>query len=947
MNGVFRRLYLLRWRASALLCLPGLLLVAWYAFGAFARFDAARRADGEKIALDLELFHLELNDLLRRDAARIRMRPPPVEPRIPRFALEIRRPDLNAMMDSRDQRERPYVPITLLSGVRGKERLQGEARLLGERPWHVLYKQASLKIQMPKGDLVDGSRVLTLTNDPSPMVVGEQLIVDLLAEHGVLVPRSDFARVSINDTDLGVYRYEAQPDEGVLRLNRREPGSMYSGDLSSSAKSDALWKGAEAWKKVAWREEEQKADLGELEHLLRMVREASVAEFVEFAKNELDLERFAAFDAVDVAFGCDQHNYRENHKLYFDPYRGRFEPIAWGFRGFEHDPVFHRVENPLMRRLEQVPDYVIQRNRALYELLTGDGSGAAVRARGLEILRRIGPELVSDPYWDAYRLLPKVTDFHRTMVRPMDMARALLVFDSELVTYERRRDFLLDELRGSTLWVRTSAQPTTDATRPVRDTQLELIVDGRSGVSLQRLDVSWPASCAEPSFQLFRGDEALTEVVSGKSVDLATALPLLPAKRIEARDDPDPEHGPVESVTLPERYELRLRASCTPERVEVQGLNLATLARVRARTATAEVLARLPERGLDPSDVPSFAPGEVSAHPWRLPAHPVEHVVLGPGSVEVPATRVFAQHQHVSVRAGTRLRMGAGASLVFLGPVRFEGTEREPISLEPASDEPWGGLALQGPGTAGARLSHVTVSGGSAPAWRKASFPAMVTVHDSRDVAIESCRFARNHGSDDALHAAYVKGLRIEDSTIADSHADAIDLEFTDAVLRRVKVGHAGDDALDLMGSRVVLADAVLVDLRGNGVSAGEQSEVAVHDTLIADAAVGLLAKNDSHIAVDGSLIFRAKTGVRVYTRSVRFEGDSRVRADVLFVVGSELPVRRDDRGEQALDVGRVQVRLPRHDSLVHLREDVLALTDWAELSGWVAPELAALRRSP
>jgi hypothetical protein len=222
----------------------------------------------------------------------------------------------------------------------------------------------------------------------------------------------------------------------------------------------------------------------------------------------------------------------------------------------------------------------------------------------------------------------------------------------------------------------------------------------------------------------------------------------------------------------------------------------------------------------------------------------------------------------------------------------------------------------------------------------------MITIHDSHDVAIVGCHFGQNRGSDDVLHAAYVKDLRIEDTTVADGFRDAIDLEFTEAVLRRVKVGHAGDDALDLMGSRVVLADAVLVGLKGNGVSAGEQSEVAVHDTLIADASVGLLAKNDSRIAADGSLIYRATTGVRVYTKTVRFAGDSGVQADVLFVVGSELPVRRDDRGDQGLDIGRVQVRLPRHDSLTHLREDVLAIDDWAELPDWIAPQLAALREA-
>ena len=54
MNAVFRRFYLVRWRAAALLCLPGLLLIGWYSFSAFARFDSYRRAERVKIGLTTE-----------------------------------------------------------------------------------------------------------------------------------------------------------------------------------------------------------------------------------------------------------------------------------------------------------------------------------------------------------------------------------------------------------------------------------------------------------------------------------------------------------------------------------------------------------------------------------------------------------------------------------------------------------------------------------------------------------------------------------------------------------------------------------------------------------------------------------------------------------------------------------------------------------------------------
>ena len=30
----------------------------------------------------------------------------------------------------------------------------------------------------------------------------------------------------------------------------------------------------------------------------------------------------------DIIFGGDQHDFDQNQKLYFDPFRGRFEPIA-------------------------------------------------------------------------------------------------------------------------------------------------------------------------------------------------------------------------------------------------------------------------------------------------------------------------------------------------------------------------------------------------------------------------------------------------------------------------------------------------------------------------------------------------------------------------------------------------------------------------------------------
>lgn len=953
MNSVFRRFYLLRWRASALLCLPGVLLAAWYAFGAYARFDMYRRAEGIDTPLTLEMFHIELFDVLRQDLRHVWLATPPQPSRVELFKFRIDRPDWEALKASRDQEERDYVSADLMRP--GKPRLPVEMRLLGQRPWNVLYKQMSLKIQLPRGELLDGYRVFTLSNDPTPMVVGEQIMLDLLRERGVLVPRSDFARVVINGTDLGVFRYETQPDESLLRVAGRQPGSMYSGDLPGSARSEELWSGVERWRKVAWREEPEKEDMAELERFLTAVRTASVEEFAQLAKHEIDLKAFAWFEAIDIAFGCDQHNYRENHKLYFDPYKGRWEPIAWGFRGFEHDRELNRVENPILLRLKLVPGYLALRNQALYELLTTDGSGSAVRARGQALLDRIGPELESDPYWDAYRMLPRVDELSRQMVRPMNMNRARLVFDSELETYERRRAYLIDELRRNPLWLQ--AHELIDGAMDV-----DVLVDGQAGAKLEGFRARWPQGCEVASWSVT--DEAgrlHAEVVSDALMPAGVVdqepnfarfeqpIELLSGTRIEARAQADSEHGAVRSRPAPQAYRFVLHAPCAPTDLEAIGLNLATGARVHSRPATPEILGDRPERQLAATDTPRFAPGEGSPHPWAFSKEIGESIAIGPGIVEVPATRVFEPGQSVHVLAGTELRMGAHASLVFLGPVAFEGTAHAPIVIEPAQPhEAWGGLVVQGQGTRGSSLSYVVARGGSKPAYRSVRYPGMIDLHDTGRITLRNLHLSDNSSSDDMVHASYVEDLTIEDSRIDHAAADAWDIELSSAVLRRVDVRGAGDDAVDLMGSEVELSGSVLIGMRGNGVSAGEQSRVSIKDTLIADAMVGILAKNNSEVDVDGSLLYRATTGVRIYKRTVRYDGDSRVTADVLFVVESKRPVQREDGAVTGLDLGRAQVGWPRHEALDHLR-DVLGLREWERLPDWIAarqagaPDAAAL----
>jgi hypothetical protein len=303
---------------------------------------------------------------------------------------------------------------------------------------------------------------------------------------------------------------------------------------------------------------------------------------------------------------------------------------------------------------------------------------------------------------------------------------------------------------------------------------------------------------------------------------------------------------------------------------------------------------------------------------------------------------VFSERQSVTVAAGTRLLMGKDASLIFLGPVQFAGTRRERISMVPAGEDAFGGLAIQGLATAGSSLKHVTVQGGTQPRWRFVPYSGMVNVHHSSDITIEGCRFGNNRTDADTVHVAYVTGLDVHDTSVLNVTQDGLDLEFSSARLRRVRLVNVGDDALDLMGSTVDMDDSLIIGSKGNGISSGEESHIDIRNTLIAKSKVGVLAKNASSISLSGSVLYDNQTGVRTYRRTVRYAGDSEVTANVLFVAESKKkPVKRDDRSRDQLDRGRVLLDLPQPGVLDHVLTNVLELGDWQSLPQWVNDQTA------
>jgi hypothetical protein len=920
----------MRLLSGLLAAAPLLAICLWYGAGAAAAHYRYNFALGKSKPLTLELFQLQLHDLLARDLRRLSMEDAEKKSELPIVGVVMATADLD-LINSAVPPGKAGAPYAKGFLVHDGQYHQTQIRYRGGQHWHWMNPQRSMKFKLSKEEFIRGSNVFALKNEPDPMSFGEQIIMDLAREWGLLTPEYNPVRVLLNKAYMGVFFLSGQPDEGLLRNNRRYPAKIYSGnDAPKDPETGVcnLWDSTEAWKLVARKSDDALDDLSEIKSLQAALKKDQLRT-AAFARDHLDLDKFALFDALDVVFGGNQHDYKQDQKLFFDPYKGRFEPIAWNFRGFRHEDEINRVENPLLLGLKTVPGYTSLRNRTVLKLISDQASEEGLAARAAAIVKLTAPDLARDPFWDAYRQLPAVDNYLEQLPRPMDARRQALAVASTLAVQGQRNRFLQRLLTADPL----EAKAWTTAPGSAL---LALTVGGEAGVMVRKVEAVLDGPCAETVTIAadFSGDLKLDDAEAAAATAINSGaflgLELQPGIQLVARRKPSPERGKVYSQPATNAYPFVLRSgACKISALKLSYENLVTgqLASRQIPLGAAPSAAEASPGFTCADKTFALVPGARSLHPWCHPRLRTDTLVLGPGEVTIESSLVF--RQPVEVKAGTTFLMKQGGELIFRARVDFKGKRKAPIVFK-ATDGCWGGLVIQGPESSGSRLRWVRATGACGPREGLTSMPAIFNFHDTRDLKLRNVDLGGFGGTRDAIHMAYVEGFDIRDLTVTGAPEDALDIEFGSGSLDGYTCAGAGDECLDTMGTDLTVNDALLLKAGGNGISAGEESKLAVRNTLVALSKVGILAKNGTKVAAHDCLLFRNRSGVRLEFDSARYTSKAGLEAPDLWILGEGKEYQ--EKGKTSLKVGKTHRSLERGD-LTRLR-DLLELSDWKGLEG-------------
>ena len=272
-------------------------------------------------------------------------------------------------------------------------------RYRGDSNSHWFYTQKSLRVKLAKDDIYDMSKTFNLINPQSQLNYRDSINYQFSKELGLITPKSIPSRVFINGRYMGVYLYLSQVDESILRSHRLMPGSIYYGDNSPIENGIAsLWFNPIYWEKKASRNSEQKNNTEDIELFIKGVN-SNGKKFNTFAKTYLNLEKYFAFIALDRVFGTQHHDFIHNHKIYFDPYKGKFEPISWDLRFWLPLKAKDLSFYPIQLKLASNPIYDAQIDKIVYSIINNNFINKVDKAY-TKIIDQIEYDLKSDIYRD-------------------------------------------------------------------------------------------------------------------------------------------------------------------------------------------------------------------------------------------------------------------------------------------------------------------------------------------------------------------------------------------------------------------------------------------------------------------------------------------------------------------------------------------------------------------
>jgi hypothetical protein len=867
---VLKKIYKLKLNITIILILLLVSMFTTVVINALSEFYNYRKVVDQEMELTLDRFHFFLRKQLNYELMNITS-PDPVNDEdspLKTFHITADQQNIDELNSDLPQSgKEKYIKAYMKEGNGGKIR-KISLRYRGDSNYHWLYPQKSLRIKLSGDDIYNMEKKFNLINPPGIISYRDIVNYDLSRKIGLISPDYFPARVFINGSYMGLYMYLSQVDESLLRKHKRMPGSIYYGEGAPVNKDgiNSLWSNDKYWVKKASRNSEQESNREDIRFFIKAINDYDDNEFVEFVEKYINKDKYFKFIALDRLFGSHHHNYNNNHRIYFDPYIGKFEPISWDLRFWLSFKQKDLSLYPLQLRITADAFYESEIDKIVYGMIE-DNIISYVEKSYENIIDEISRDLESDRLKDNAINMP--TLFKDSISTPFRLEELLRQKNEDIGVLKERINFLVNEFNKCEVSFRL---------KELSHNKYKLIVsvDGNSPASLDLSDFS-----------------SLVEVESNNGVKVVDGkLIFYPGKKIENKQKlfSKKQWGRGVVTSYAKKYEVVLS---TTDRIDGLYSSISFVNDVTNKKISADRVVSFGNHKADKTIVSDKYSTEKLS-----------------GTIRVDKDLIFDKFTNVIIEAGTKFIMAENASVYFYGKVKASGTRVNPITFF-ASDptRPWGVVTVQGRAASGSTFEYCQFENGSLDSRQLINYTAPFNIHDVDWFEVRNCRIGKNFIGDDSMHVAYARGV-VESCEFHNARSDGLDIDIANVDVMNNIFFKSGNDGLDVMTTKMRASGNVFIEMGDKGISVGEWSEASITDSFFYHAVIGLEIKDKSMVKAD-SLVFvdSGDKAINLYNKNKRYDEGGFLKAETLYFLGNTMVVSDELSGERIIN--RIEGELP------------------------------------
>lgn len=240
-----------------------------------------------------------------------------------------------------------------------------------------------------KGQKFHGLEKLSLNNSlQDPTYISEKLSREVYRKAGVPVPRADYALVTLNGRNLGLYvLVEGYNKQFLGQHFTKTGGNLYDGGFCQDITGDLTVNSGD-----------KPNDRSDLQKLIKATSAARESNKLSDIATILDVDRFVTMTALDILF-CHWDGYalnRNNYRVYSDPESGKFVFMPHGLdqlfgqgRGMPDTAINPHMNGMVARAVMGTREGRSLFNHRISELRTNVFQPEVLIARARELEKRI------------------------------------------------------------------------------------------------------------------------------------------------------------------------------------------------------------------------------------------------------------------------------------------------------------------------------------------------------------------------------------------------------------------------------------------------------------------------------------------------------------------------------------------------------------------------------